>query len=108
MTNCDELVKTLDHRNGATKNNEVRKIWADICRGDFRMATQNGMRQQIRVDSMGQAAMCEMWEKDGTRFWEDTKRCVGEAISGQDCKVQGNGGRHEVEHLKKTIFTTDG
>ena len=43
VTNSNELVKTLDHRNDE----------------DFRMTIQIGIREQMRADVMGQAAMCE-------------------------------------------------
>ena len=55
VTNPDGLVKTLDRRSGETKNHVVRKFCTDSGREYFRMATQSG--KQMRVDSVGQAAM---------------------------------------------------
>ena len=37
------------------------------------MTIQSGKREQVRVDNMGQAAVYDVVEKDGTIFWDDAK-----------------------------------
>ena len=58
----------------------------------------------MRVDNMGQAAMCEIGGEGRDKILGRRKSGMAEAISGQGCKVQGDGVRQEDEHLPESTL----